>query len=127
VRFSPDGRWYATAGINGLLTLWNVATRTPTLLGPNYPTEFQGHVFSPDGERLITTSASPKEIGRIWDVASGRCLATLPGETDRFYIRLGFSPDGNTLFAVSIEGKVLFWHAPSWEEIQAAERGLKKP
>lgn len=79
-----------------------MATRTPTLLGPNYPSEPQGHVFSPDGERLITAGASPKEIGRVWDVNSGRCLMTLPGELGKFYARLGFSPDGNTLFAASL-------------------------
>jgi len=36
--------------------------------------------------------------------------------------RVGFSPDGNTLFAASLEGIALFWHAPSWAEIQTKEK-----
>lgn len=52
---------------------------------------------------------------------------TLPGEIGKFYGRLGFSPDGNTLFAVSIEGTVIFWHAPSWEEIEAEQARQRAP
>jgi hypothetical protein len=38
-----------------------------------------------------------------------------------------FSSDGHTLFAVSVRGTALFWRAPSWEEIEAAERQPKGP
>ena len=77
-------------------------------------------VFSPDGRRLIASGTSPKDVVKLWDVETGRDLATLPGEPG-WYARIGFSPDGNTLFAASLEGTALLWRAPSWEEIEAAE------
>ena len=57
---------------------------------------------------------------KLWDVETGRDLATLPGKPG-WYVRIGFSPDGSTLFAASREGTALLWRAPSWEEIEAAE------
>jgi WD40 repeat protein len=72
--------------------------------------------FSPDGQRLAASGSGPKDVVTLWDVETGRDVATLPGAA-RWYPHVGFSPDGNTLFAASLEGVVLFWHAPSWEDI----------
>jgi WD40 repeat protein len=44
-----------------------------------------------------------------------------------YYFHLTFSPDGNTLAATSLSGITDLWHAPSWEEIEAAERGKVAP
>jgi hypothetical protein len=33
-----------------------------------------------------------------------------------------FSPDDSTLAATSFSGIAHFWHAPSWKEIEAAEK-----
>ena len=35
---------------------------------------------------------------------------------------LRFSPDGNTLAATALGGMAHLWRAPSWEEIEAAEK-----
>ena len=77
-------------------------------------------VFSPDGQRLIASETTPKDVMKLWDVETGRDVATLAGEPG-WYPRIGFSPDGNTLFAASLEGIALFWHAPSLAEIEAKE------
>jgi hypothetical protein len=46
----------------------------------------------------------------------------LPGEGSVFGF-VSFSPDGNWLIArSSLAGHLHLWHAPSWEEIKAAER-----
>jgi hypothetical protein len=37
---------------------------------------------------------------------------------------VGFSPDGQWLAACSLEGKLYLWRAPSWEEIEAAEKKM---
>jgi len=126
VRFSPDGKQFAAAGNNGRITLWNAATRQPTPIGLGYANELHGLVFSSDGRRLITVGTSARGIVKVWDVATGRDVATLPGEPD-FFPRIGFSPDGNTLFAGSVGGKTLLWHAPSWEEIEEKEKKESAP
>ena len=127
VRFSPDGRRFATAGMNGLLALWDVATRQAAPIGRSYRSGLHDLVFSPDGRRLITTGTSPKDLVKFWDVETGRDLVTLPGEPGLFCHHIGFSPDGNTLFADSMEGIAMLWHAPSWEEIEAIEKKQSAP
>jgi WD40 repeat protein len=70
---------------------------------------------------LLATGTSSKDPVKLWDVQTGRDVATLPGEPGCFS-RIGFSPDGITLFAASMEGTALLRHAPSWEEIEAKEK-----
>jgi WD40 repeat protein len=82
--------------------------------------------FSPDGSRLVGSGTGLQSPLQLWDVETGRDLAALPGEPGR-YVHIGFSPDGNTLFAASREGTVLLWRAPSWKEIEAAENGDRRP
>ena len=49
--------------------------------------------FSPDGNRLA--SGSDKATVRLWDVATGGHLNTLPGHTIVYVNSVSFSPDGN--------------------------------
>ena len=82
---------------------------------------------TPHGRRLITTGTSPKDLVKFWDVETIRDLVALPGEPGLFSHHIGFSPDGNTLFADSIDGIALLWRAPSWAEIEAAENKKNGP
>ena len=126
VAFSPDTAWFATASNSGQVTLWDVASRQPRPLARAHRNGLHDIAFSPDGQRLIASGSSPKGPVKLLDVHSGRDVATLPGQPGRF-ARIGYSPDGNTLFAASVEGKVLLWRAPAWEEIEAAEERQKGP
>jgi WD40 repeat protein len=126
VAFSPDDRLFATAGLNGLMTVWEVATRQARPIGRGYRNALHDVTFSPDSRRLFATGTSPKDLVTLWDVETGRNVATLPGEPG-WFCRIGSSPDGNTLFAASLEGTALFWHAPSWEDIEAKEKEKRAP
>jgi WD40 repeat protein len=121
VAFSPDGRLFATGGFDGRLTVWDVATQRPKAIGRGYRNALHQLVFSPDSQRLVASGSTPKGVVKVWDVETGRDVATLPGEPG-WYSRIGFSPDGNTLFAASQEGTALFWHAPSFAEIERLEK-----
>jgi WD40 repeat protein len=112
--------------MDGRITLWNGVTRQPTPIGRGYANELHSLVFSPDGRRLITVGTSARGIVKVWDVATGRDVVTLPGEPD-FFPCIGFSPDGSTLFANRTGDKTLLWRAPSWEEIEEAEAKQKTP
>ena len=102
--FSPDGRLFAAAGLEGgLVTVWDVATRQAKPIGRSYRNALHDLAFSPDSRRLIASGTSPKDVMKLWDVETGRDVATLPG-VPGWYPRIGFSPDGNTLFAASHEG-----------------------
>jgi WD40 repeat protein len=81
--------------------------------------------FSADGQRLVTGSMVGGELQpavEVWDIATGRGLLSLRSQ-GRFTGWTEFSPDGNTLLALSWHGATELWRAPSWAEIEAAERG----
>jgi WD40 repeat protein/serine/threonine protein kinase len=117
VAFSPDSRLFATmsddVGFN--LNLWETDNLRP--LGRM---ETGGHAlsFSPDGERLAIGGGG-KDALSIWDVARGRQLLSLEGES-RGVWWCEFSPDGNVIGALNGLGVLRLWRAPSWAEIESA-------
>ncbi|ONI76061.1 hypothetical protein ALI144C_35765 [Actinosynnema sp. ALI-1.44] len=108
VAFSPDGRLLAVADHdNQLVTLWDIATRTPR-------TRLRGHngwarsvVFSPDGRTVVSASADQSVV--LWDVATGAQIARVTGHKDAYYHGLAFSPDGRTIAFTSADDTVLLW------------------
>jgi WD40 repeat protein len=65
--------------------------------------------FSPDGERVVAGSGGAETL---WDVASGRVIAVLPG-SHRGNWNASFSPDGRVIAASQIEGGIRIWDARS--------------
>ncbi len=125
--FSPDGKFFATAGVaDGLITVWDAVARGTKHVIRDDRDFTDDLIFSPDGQRLVASGSSPKAAVILWDVETGREVAMLPGPP-RWYPHIGFSPDGNTLFAASLEGAAIFWHAPAFTEIEEAERERQVP
>ena len=123
VYFSPDGRWLLSTSLDGSARRWDVAARRgqePSLRG--HLGGVWGGAVAPDGRRIATGSAFARDAVKLWDVATHRELLSLQ-TAGLYYFHLTFSPDGNTLAATSLNGIADLWHAPSWEEIEAAEKG----
>ena len=110
VAFSFDGTTLAS-GARDEVKLWNVET------GQNIVTYHTGFVtsvaFSPGGKTLATGSGAWDGTVKLWDVTTGRTIATLKGHTG-LVASVAFSPDGTILASGlwddTFMGKVELWN-----------------
>lgn len=114
VAWSPSGECLAIAGGHGVTLLqtgnWRVAA---TLRG--HLLSVHSLAFFPDGSRLATGS-NLKEAMKLWDLTTLQEVATLEGRGTHFFATR-FSPDGNTLVGINLQGTAHFWRAPSLAEV----------
>ena len=76
--------------------------------------------FTPDGQRLAIGLNGKRAI-TLWDMESQQEVLALEGEGSNFW-RSESSPDGNVLGSENMKGVLHLWRAPSWAEIDAAEK-----
>jgi len=126
VVFSPDGRRLVSTSLDGTVKLRDLFAHGEVATLRGHLQGVWGAAFSPDGRRLATGGTEAREAVKLWDLATQRELLSLQGEGE-FFDLLAFSPDGSTLMATSFDGIAHLWYAPSWEEIEAAERGAVTP
>ena len=79
----------------------------------------QGQVFSvalsPDGKRVVTGGW---EGGvKIWDIATGKELITLPQPDGDAIVCVAFSPDGRRIVSGDTSGEIKLWDAGSGKEV----------
>jgi WD40 repeat protein len=70
VAFPPHGGTLASAGSDGVIRLWDVATGKNTATLKGHTGSVRSIAFSPDGKALASCSTD-KSI-RLWDLAGGK-------------------------------------------------------
>jgi len=123
IALSKNGRTFAAASENGTVELWNTETMTRAALMHGVLLGYHSVAIAPDGERLAAGS-NGQEAMKVWDLRSHEDVATLRGNGS-FFSAAAFSPDGNTIGARNWSGTIHFWSAPSWDEIEAIEKGRR--
>jgi len=124
--FSPVGSLLAGSANDGSTTVWDTATGDIVATMRANFRAVHGVAFSPDGQRLLSGGEDPKDVVRLLDLGSQRHVATLAGPPDEYWF-LEISPDSNTLVAAGMRGTTLLWRAPSFEEIEEAEKKQSPP
>ncbi|HEY7281268.1 MAG TPA: PQQ-binding-like beta-propeller repeat protein [Actinomycetota bacterium] len=119
IAFTPDGRTLITGGLDGTITMWDVATRTA-----RRSTRLPGPVWwvavSPDGRSLaVQWKAQDDSVSRV-EVTDTRTgdevfIAAVPNGKGG----LAFSPDGRSLAALGCcqpDSTVVVWNARTGAE-----------
>jgi eukaryotic-like serine/threonine-protein kinase len=116
IEVSQDGRFVAVSTDGGTVRLCDALTGE--LIGDLHAhmNEVEGLAFSKDARRLVSAGSGPEAV-KLWDVGMRQELLTLPGTTS-LLTTAWWSADEDTIIAGP---PWQIWHAPSWEEIAAAE------
>src|ERR1022692_1611543 len=103
--FTPDGRYVASGGAQGFLTLYSTESgeRVADLIG--HTSEVWAVAVSPDGHTLV--SGSNDQTIRLWDIPSGRNLLSIFVGEDQEWV--AWTPEG--YYTSSVNGdKYIGWH-----------------
>jgi serine/threonine protein kinase/WD40 repeat protein len=122
---SPDGRLVAVCSQDGFVVLYDAQSMARKNVLHGHMQGVHGVRFSPDGKSLVSSSGA-REALKIWHVETGQELLTLRGKGS-LLSEVEFVDGGNALLAGSAgqNGTWQIWRAPSWEEIDAAEKAKK--
>jgi eukaryotic-like serine/threonine-protein kinase len=115
VAWSPRGigpgadvpRSLVVAGdMDGGITVWDVETRKEILNLQGHTAAVTSVAFSPDGKRLISSSAD--RTLRVWHAESGEECLTLRGHSAGVN-SVAFSPDGSQIVSAGDDGTIRIW------------------
>jgi len=113
---SRDGKTLVSAGADGNIRFWNVATGQIERTLTGHTNALYKAVYSPN-EKLIASS-SRDTTARIWDVATGRELHKLTGLKCSVK-SVAFSQDGETLAVVGNDGMLKIWDVKTGKQLKS--------
>jgi WD40 repeat protein/tetratricopeptide (TPR) repeat protein len=143
--FSPDGQCVAVAGTEWrpppgaetipVVKVWHASTHQEVLTLRGHRVAVNACAFSPDGQRVATAGGNDG-IVKVWDMATGREIHTLPAtnhevrtpegtrQVPRQVRCLAFSPGGKTLATGNgglgsqpVPGEVKLWDVVKGQEL----------
>ncbi len=100
VAFSPDEKIFVSAGLDGTIKLWNVATGEWLRTIPVSARWVFDADFSPGGEDIVT--GSEDGVVRVWSTQTGELLQEFKGHRGPAN-SVSFAPDGRTLVTSGAE------------------------
>jgi WD40 repeat protein len=114
---SSDGRWFATAGFDRTVKLWDARTLKQVRCFDEFAGQVWCVAFSPDSTKLATGSESVK----LWDVRNGRLLCEYKGHT-ALVMALAFHPTEPCLVSGGADGIVRRYDLESGQDCGVLHR-----
>jgi WD40 repeat protein len=115
---SRDGRYLVSAGWDGTVRVWDMATfkefrklespKTPR--GQTATRIYNACAISPDN-RYVAAGGFGNRVD-VWELATGRLVVSL--RTDNIVEAVSFSPDGRILVSGGWDGFLRAWQVGSW-------------
>ena len=113
--FSPDGRYFVTAGYDHTAHIWETSNGKPVGAPMKHASPLSSIKFSPDGRWLLTTGEDG--FARLWNAESGGPIGQ-PMQHGNVVETGVFSPDGRLVLTGSWDGFARLWNADTCEEIR---------
>ena len=102
-----SGEWLAFGASKlGQLLVWEWQSESYILKQQGHIDSLNALVYSPDGQRIITTADDGKI--KVWDTQSGFCIVTFT-EHSSGVTACEFAKRGNVLFTSSLDGSIRAW------------------
>jgi WD40 repeat protein/serine/threonine protein kinase len=114
--FSPNGKWLASAGSDGMVRFWDTETGAESLPALSHPGVIplvgrhylRDVTWSPDG--LFVATGNHDQSARIWDFKTRKLVGQpLRHPNTESVWRARFSNDGKTLYTVAEDGVLRAW------------------
>ena len=104
---NKSGEWLAFGASKlGQLLVWEWQSESYILKQQGHFDSMNALVYSPDGQRIITTADDGKV--KVWDTQSGFCVVTFT-EHSGGVTACEFAKRGNVLFTSSLDGSIRAW------------------
>jgi WD40 repeat protein/serine/threonine protein kinase len=116
VLFTPNGQRVISAGSDGAIRVWDVATGRELHVLRGHTDSICAIDITRDGTRIA--SGSRDKTIRLWDAQSGVCRAVLRGHTDIVHA-VSFRPDGRRLASAGWDSVLCVWDVETGAEVAA--------
>lgn len=115
--FAPDGKWFASAGLDKTIKLW--VTSTGSLLG-SLRQSYAVNAVAISAAGTWLASAGDDGTVRLWEAGTGQLHSALSGLSYAVYA-VAFSPDGKLVAAAGKDRIVYVWDVSSGKRLQTLE------
>jgi len=108
IKFSPDGRFFASAAFDKKVKLWNGLTGEFIMTLTGHVGAVYQVAWSADSAYVV--SASADSTAKLWNIARGQkqAVETLPGHADQVFA-LDWSPNGSGVATGSKDRTIKIW------------------